>query len=117
VTSPASDVWWRFLARKIETSRSEIPGELAGIVAIEAGSARYHIIVDGPRTEAHAGEVEEADAIVETTEAELETILYGSERPLGAIRVRGRAELFIELLKSLKRARSRSLVEVRGGKR
>ncbi len=115
----STEIWWQLLCRKIEVAKAQIPASLSGVVSIEVlqhdgATVAFHLDVDGPATVGVRGSVDRSQARVVTSEAELSEVLFAKHAPKNAIHVHGDARLFIELLESLKRERSHSLLSIRG---
>ena len=91
---------------RLDQVKRSLPAALKGVVQFEiltrGGTTEfYHLIVDGPKTVGGLGIVGGDDVWVNTSEEELEELLFDEGEVPGALRASGKVELFTGLLDAI----------------
>src|SRR5262245_13876727 len=99
-------IWWAMLLVRIDQVKSLLPAKMQGILQFEivtrGGMTEfYHLTIDGPRSAGGLGILKDADVWVNTTENELEELLFSEDEVQGVLRATGRVELLTDLLDTI----------------
>lgn len=115
-------IWWAMLVVRIDQVKSLLPAKLQGTLQFEiltrGGTTEfYHLTVDGPRTKGGAGLAKDHDVWINTTEGDLEDLLFSEDEVTGALRASGNVTLFTDLLDLMaKQAGPANLLQLRSKK-
>ncbi len=116
---PPHRVWWALVQQRLEEARLKLPDDLHGVIQFFADDpkARFHLLVNGPKTQALEGTVMAFDAEVYVDDPAVEAMLLDPTSAKPAFCVRGDHDLYLRFFERLTAAEAtRSWLEMRSGR-